>query len=1394
MRRFIMSILYVLLICLLSSSMAFAQENPTGTLVGVVTDSQGGAVVGAKITVTDMAAGTVVSTKSGEGGQFTVNNLAPSVYKVTIEVKNFKTSIFTNVTITVGKTFSLPAKLEVGEETITVQVEGGGEQLMETQSATITNTVTGKAITQLPFNSRSAVLLGVLDPGAETSGGTRNSAFEGLPKGAINITFDGINVQDNLLKSSDGFFAINDPRIDDVEEFAITTGVNSPDKSGEGAVQMNYVSKRGGNSFHGGAWEYNRNTAFNSNTYFNNLNGTPRQNLQLNDYGAKVGGPILKDKLFFFVDIDNFIEPASITRSRSILTPLAASGSYTYIPVGPDGSTPMLPSVVGGLAPGNTTLPWVSCSASTGTPLCTVNLLQMAAAGGFTGTINPTISGRLTAAESSATASGVTISPSQPSLYQETINFNNSGTQSRRYPDARLDFQINKKNSLELDYHYAHYTSSPDILNGMDAAFPGSTFAPNQGSQISNRNLFVAAWRWTIGANTNNELRFGAQVAPVNFGVGITSGQFPTINSNLGSQPYTYSIFGVSPLFNGFGDNQGRNSALGQISDNFGWTKGRHAMTFGVSATSIWYNDFFESSGTLNFGVDNNNDPIVTDSATGPNSAPFLGNAVFSGGPGSCSPIPPSMVPISPGQCQGGGALPGIGNNDFLNAESLYSSLTGRVQSFTASVFYSPQTGAFKTGAPAVDKWRQNEVGFYFADSWRVKSNLTFSYGLRWELPGAPSDSLNEYSTIAGGADGLFGVSGAGNLFKPGVLAGDPNTTYVNDKGYSWYHMYKGAFAPTVGIAWQPHSDMRGLHQVLGSAGKTVFRAGYNIAYSREGLAGFSSLAGANPGYFGSQLTQSDVVNDPSQGLFVAGSVILNSTTNLANVVQTPSQFSQSFPLGISDGTSINEFDPNIRPPMIQSWSAGVQRELSANNVIEVRYVANHGSGLWDQFNINEVNIFENGFLTEFNHAASNLTICSNNAAACVAAQKDLGVLTQTSTATTPTLDFADLFAGATAACAAPVHPPSCATSIAALSGQVAVPVFTAAYTGSTTGSQADSHFTSSTYVPLIQQGLAGSVANIFSGTLTRYENIVNAGFPANYFIANPTATLGGAFVMANGAQSTYNSLQVDFRRRPSHGLQFDVSYVFAKALTNYNANSSVNFAQFTTLRNLNYDKGPAPFDIRNAIKGQMVWSLPFGSGRRWLNSSTGVMNRLVGGWEIDSIVRWQTGTPINITSGLGGTTNGSDPGVILHGITPNQLQSMLTVNKTEQTGAVFYVPSSLLTPNLQKVNTAVISPCNTPGALCQKLFVNGPQFFVANISVVKTTKITERVNVEIRMEALNAFNNANFYYACGVSTTPCSISLQSSSFGKIAGNYSDFNTNQDPGGRIIQLVGRINF
>jgi hypothetical protein len=295
----------------------------------------------------------------------------------------------------------------------------------------------------------------------------------------------------------------------------------------------------------------------------------------------------------------------------------------------------------------------------------------------------------------------------------------------------------------------------------------------------------------------------------------------------------------------------------------------------------------------------------------------------------------------------------------------------------------------------------------------------------------------------------------------------------------------------------------------------------------------------------------------------------------------------------------------------------------------------------------------------------------------------------------------------------------------------------------------------------------------------------------------NPQAS-GGAFAYANAYQSTFNALIVDLRHRPSHGLQFDVNYTFSKSLTNYDANSAIVNSSFTTLRNENYTKGPAPFQAAHQIKGQLVYQLPFGPGHKW-SSSSGVVNRIIGGWEVDDVTRFQTGQPVLVTSGTtgGSTFNNSNAGINLVGLTASQIQSMFVTNKTALPGAVTYLPTSLLTGN--NANLSVFQPCNVAGTLCGRPFFTGPSFFRTDLSVVKTTKITERVNFEMRAELLNAFNDADFYWACAVGTSPCTISTSSTRFGQMGssatnGAYSDINTTFDPGGRIVQLVGRINF
>jgi hypothetical protein len=182
----------------------------------------------------------------------------------------------------------------------------------------------------------------------------------------------------------------------------------------------------------------------------------------------------------------------------------------------------------------------------------------------------------------------------------------------------------------------------------------------------------------------------------------------------------------------------------------------------------------------------------------------------------------------------------------------------------------------------------------------------------------------------------------------------------------------------------------------------------------------------------------------------------------------------------------------------------------------------------------------------------------------------------------------------------------------------------------------------------------------------------------------------------------------------------------------------------------------------------------------------------MIEGWEVSGIGRWQSGRIFQVTSGFGNTFNNFDPGVRLIGITPNQIQDTLTVQKLPN-GQVFWVPAALR-DSAGRANPAFIAPCNTAGQFCQRLFLRGPQFFRTDLNIVKRTYVTERINVEFRAEFLNAFNNINFFYPGNETTSVPSVSTQSTSFGRITDAYRDFSTTDDPGGRIIQIVLRVNF
>src|SRR6185295_17087437 len=195
--------------------------------------------------------------------------------------------------------------LQVGAPTEEIQVTGAGE-VLQTQSATVSNTITGRQITDLPFASRNALDLVLFLPGVSSPARPRQSTINGLPKGSLNITLDGINVQDNLLKSSDGFFTSTQAKADAVAEMTVSSATPGAESSAGGASQIRFVTSAGTNEYHGGGFWQHRNTALNANYYFNNIDGLARDRMLLNQFGGHVGGPIWKNHAFFFFNYEEF--------------------------------------------------------------------------------------------------------------------------------------------------------------------------------------------------------------------------------------------------------------------------------------------------------------------------------------------------------------------------------------------------------------------------------------------------------------------------------------------------------------------------------------------------------------------------------------------------------------------------------------------------------------------------------------------------------------------------------------------------------------------------------------------------------------------------------------------------------------------------------------------------------------------------------------------------------------------------------------------------------------------------------------------------------------------------------------------------------------------------------
>jgi hypothetical protein len=1295
-------------------------QGTTATLSGTVLDQSGAAVSGAGVTVRNKANGAEFQVRTSDQGLYTVPALGAGVYLVTIEASGFKKAVIEDVKLDVGVPATVNVSLEIGVAGESVVVQGGAE-VLQTQSANVSTTITGRQITDLPFTSRDALDLVLLLPGTNTPGRPRSSTINGLPKGSINITMDGVNVQDNMLKSSDGFFTYVRPRIDAVDEVTVSTATPGAESSGEGAVGIKFVTRSGNNEFHGSVYEYHRNPAMNANYWFNNRDTSydvqaaracgadyyspncksPRDRVLVNQYGFRIGGPFLlpkklfgpaafdgRDKAFFFVNYEEFRIPEQSTRQRTILNRDAQRGIFRY-PVG-------------------------------GGATREVNLLDVSKFGS-TATPDPITSKLLSDIRASTSLAGSVQSIGDPNT--ERFNFTNTGGQARYFPTVRLDFNLSSKHHLENIWNYQEFTGQADFLNNVDPAFPGF---PNTGSQGSSRFTNVTALRSNLTSTIVNEARFGLTGGTILFFSEINAGQFANqggynlvINDALGISNATAS---AAP--------SRRNAPVRQFTDTLSWSRGSHSFNFGGSFTNV---NFWSSAQTVvpqvRFGV------LAADPA----------DAAFN----SCD------------TCN----FPGATATQLTQARGLFALLTGRVTALNANAVLNETTNQYSYLGQNVQRGNQREFGFFAQDSWRVKPNLTLNLGARWEvqLPFVPRSDVYSQTTF----DELFGISGKGNLFQPNVRTGKETQFTLFEKGSNSYNVDYNNIAPSFGLAYTP--NFKGaLGKIFGEGGQTVIRGGYSIAVVREGLNAFTSIYGANPG-----LT---IAANRTLALDNLGPLplLLRDPSRL-----TPPAFASApiYPTTGNISNSANAFNPNLQLGYVQSWSFGVQRELNKDTVVEVRYVGNRGVKLWQQYNLNEFNLVENGFINEFKLAQANLT--ANQAGGRGNSFAYFG----TGTGTSPLPIMLGFFTR---------------------SRDVNSP---AAYTAA--------RFTNATFVnalalnnpsPGVFAGFGTTIgASGFVNDRTLYANGVAAGFSPNFFLVNPDK-LGGAFSIENNGRTWYDSVQIELRRRLSKGLLVQGNYVFAKALTNFPASSATVSFQPPTLRNVGGNKTVSPFNIVHALKVNWIYELPFGKNR-WLASGAGpALDRLVGGWEFHGAARIQGGSPFNFGN------------VQLVGMTRNDLQKAVKMRFDDAAKIAYYLPQDIIDNTFKAFNASATSATGygtqgpptgryiapASGRNCVEAFVGqcgtnhlilyGPRFDRYDLSIVKKFRITESTNFEFRAEFLNAFNNINYIVGNPGNDVNNIGGFGVNTFGQITQAYRDVSTTNDPGGRMIQFVGRFNF
>jgi hypothetical protein len=900
----------------------------------------------------------------------------------------------------------------------------------------------------------------------------------------------------------------------------------------------------------------------------------------------------------------------------------------------------------------------------------TVNLLQAAGAAGFTSTIDPTISGIFGTINGTLNKAADTLNVTgQP--YWQNMTWVQSTETNQVFPSARVDYQITPNVAWHGTWNLRYQN-----IHGSQPTYPGLDQYAFPNAYKITTYVGTNSVDWTISPRMLNTFTFGVQSNGEYFYQGSDAHEWAPYGNRRLSLPLIASPIpssgNVLPFI--------RNNPVYQFRDDLTRTHNKHTTTFGgiFKTTNFWETSYGTGGVPVyNFGV---------------SSSDSAGAALTA-------------------------ALPAInnGNGDLGNAMSLYALLTGRLTSISATTQVDENTHQYVQFQPTTQRFAFATGGMYVQDIFRVTPTLTLNYGFRWEFDGATHSTNSIDGLPVGGS--FLGPST--QLFAPGSLNGNqnPSLSQVNNP-------YKRDFvnpSPNFGFAWNPAGGSGLMAKLLGNH-KTVIRASYTLAYYNEGMNAISNVLSGNRG-----ATQTASASAGNPG-FPVGGVNLSSPTPPLTV--TPASF--SFPIPLSNYALVNppslQFaNPNMVTPYTHNWTIGIQREIPGRAVVEVRYLGNSSIHLWHFDSINEVNIFENGFLPQFKQAQTNLAINQANGKGATFANNGLA-------------------------------------------GQANMPIFDTAFgaNGTQPALAANSGYASSGFITNLQQGTAGSLASSLASTSspTYFCRLVgaafgpcaaqgytkNTGYPINFFTPNPYAS-NLSYQDSNG-NNHYNALQVDFRKATSHGLSLNANFNWSHALGDLlNASDQTATYQWITQRNARLSYGPSATDRRFVFNAFWTYDLPFGKGRKFFNANA-ILDRIVGGWTLGGIETIASGGPSMLTSGRNTFNNQSSGVVFGNGLTLDGLRDALSTIPDKNrviNGALITNVANLVQPS-GIVDPKYYAPNSTPGDLGQLVYLYGKTTYTFNMSVNKAIRIHERLRMGFRLEALN-FLNHPFFTSLGSST-----------------------------------------